>query len=401
MSGQSLRALLFFLGILAALTSLVRPPLMRAVALAMVEKGLDVRVSVNQTVPHGLLEGVHLHQLKVWCARAGDSHPPLFTASRLRVESGLMGTLLHPARPDSVACDFFHLRLDFDRLGKLLTFLPRIEGQNPHRPHIRLNDWRLTLGQAGRKDFQVAGKECLLQPEDHGYRLSAEFTDPRYGPWRVDGFLESHPSRLRLSLISDSARLHPDDLPGIPFIPEEVWQQVSLKGQAIIRVDLDIQPHATHHHVALNGKELDIAVPIAGIQAAAVSGHADVDGRVVLLRNLYGRVWGGGLALPESRLDFDNPIPVLTFRAEGENLRLADLIRQPWAQGFNGLNRMANLIRGTTSGQVVMAFTLQRPLPAVEINGSGEAGIRGGLQIQWKVKTEQGRVRFEPFFRAK
>lgn len=401
MSGQSLRALLLFLGILAASTGLVRPPLMRAVALAMAEKGLDVRVSVAQTVPHGLLEGVHLHHLKVWCARAGESLPPLFTASRLRVESGLMGTLLHPARPDSVACDSFHLRLDFDHPGKLLTFLPRMEGQNPHRPRIRLNDWRLTLGQTGRKDFQVKGRECLLLPQDHGYRLSTEFTDPRYGPWRVDGFMESHPSRLRLTLVSDSARLHPDDLPDIPFIPKEVWQQVSLRGTARVRVDLDIQPEATHHHVTLDGEELDIGIPIAGIQAGRVSGQADVDGRVILLRNLRGSGWGGGLALPESRLDFDKPIPVLTFRAEGENLRLADLMRQPWAQGFNGLTRMANLVRGTASGQVEMAFTLHRPLPAVDINGSGEAGIRGGLQIHWKVKTEQGRVRFEPFFRAK
>jgi hypothetical protein len=401
MPNRSLRALLLFLAAFGVTVAMVRPPLMRRVALRLVEKNLDVRVQTRQAVPHGLLEGMHLHNLEVRCTRAPATHPFLFTAGKLRVESGILGALLHPASPESIACERFKLRLDFDQGGKLLTFLPQVEAKTTHRPKIRLDDWELVLAQAGRAPFHVKGRSCLLEPTPHGHTLETRFTDERYGTWSVRGTMEGSPARLRLTLASEDARLTPTHLLEIPFIPREVWDQVELRGTGQAKLDLDITPGMTHHHLVLDGKELDIQVPIAGIQATGVSGRAEVDGRLVRLTDLQGRVWGGKLALPESLLDFDKPFPELTFRVMGEGLRLADLVGQPWAKGAGGLTRMATLLRGTASGQLAMAFTLTGPLPKVDIQGTGEAGIRGGPQVHWVVKTDRGRVRFEPVFKAK
>lgn len=401
MPSSSLRALLLFLAALAGTVAMVRPPLMRRIALLLVEKNLDVRVNTRQAVPHGLLEGMHLHNLEVRCSRAPESDPFLFTAGKLRVESGVLGAMLHPARPDAISCEQFSLRLDFNQAGKLLTFLPRVEAKTGHRPKIRLEDWELVLAQAGRAPFRLRGQECLLEPTPQGHIIETRFTDDRYGNWAVQGTMEGSPPRLRLTLTSGEARLDPAHLMEIPFIPREVWDQVSLRGTGQAKVDLDITPDLTRHHLILQGKELDIQVPIAGIQANGVSGRAEVNGRLVRLNDLQGRVWGGRLTLPESKLDFDKPFPELTFQVRGEDLRLADLVSQPWAQGAGGLTRMASLFRGAASGQLAMVFILTRPLPTLEIQGNGEAGIRGGPRVPWVVKTERGRVRFEPVFKAK
>ena len=401
MPGSSLRALLLFLLALAFTVAMVRPPLMRRVALYLVEKNLDVRLKTVTAVPHGLLEGMHLHNLEVRCSRAPDSSPSLFTAGKLKVESGMLGAMLHPARPDSIGCEGFTLRLDFDQAGKLLTFLPKVEAPTAHRPVIRLDDWELLLLQRGRHPFKIRGKDCLLVPQTQGYTFQTRFSDGRFGTWTVQGSMEGSPARLRLTLTSDRARLEPAHLPEIPFIPREVWDQVNLRGTGNVRLDLDISPDRTRHHLVLEGTDLDIQVPIAGIKANGVSGCAEVNGRVVKLTGLQGNAWGGRLALTESRLDFDKPFPELTFRVKGEDLRLADLVSQPWAKGAGGLTRMATLLRGSASGQLAMLFTLTRPSPIVQIQGGGEAGIRGGPQVPWVVKTEGGHVRFEPVFKPK
>ena len=62
---SSLTALFLFLGLLAITVAAVRPPLLRMVALYLVEKRFGVTIAVSSAVPHGLLEGIHLHQLQV------------------------------------------------------------------------------------------------------------------------------------------------------------------------------------------------------------------------------------------------------------------------------------------------------------------------------------------------
>ena len=393
---SSLTALVFFLGLLAITVAAVRPPLLRMVALYLVEKQFGVTIAVSSAVPHGLLEGIHLHQLQVRSAETLKNQAPLFTAEKLRVESGILGTFLQPSRPDLVSCDSMQLRLDFDSQGKLLTKLPKVTAAGGMGPRINIRDWQLVLAQRDRPDLVLGGLLCDLTPAGNGYIFRANLEDVRYGIWSVTGTMESQPPRLQLSLSSAKAFMNPKLLRDLPFVPSSVWSQVTLEGFGQVRLDLDIQPQATRHHLWLKASELDVNVPIAGIQAKKVSGYAEVAGRLIDLRHVKGECWGGQLVVPQSRLDFDKPFPVMTFHIGGDDLRLADLLRQQWAQGRPGLAKLALFAKGTAKGFLEMAITLTKPLPMVEVSGAGEAGLRGGIQIHWRVRTEGGRIHFEP-----
>lgn len=399
MPSKSHRALLLFLGLIALSVSIVRPPLLKRVALKLVEKRYGVRVGVGQATPHGLLEGVHLHSLQVWAEQARPDAVPLAKTRVLRVESGVLGVMVHPSRPEAVSCESLEIRLDFDEACHLTTALPKVSKQAGKGPRLEIHNWTLNLAQKGRPDFVIRGDYCALEPMTNGYRFRTTLNDPRFGLWEIAGQGESSPPRLQLALSSEEGKLAPLELRKIPFVPPEVWDQVVLNGSAKVLLNLDIQPERTTHHLNLTAKDLAVEVPIAGVVGTGVSGSAKVSGRRVTLEGIQGRCWGGSIGLTTGLVDFDKPVPELSFRITGDQVLLADILRQPWAKGRPGLAQLAAFARGKASGRVDLDILLKKPNPYFDAKGQGKAGLRVGLEMNWHLKSDQGRIHVEPGFK--
>ena len=56
-----------------------------------------------------------------------------------------------------------------------------------------------------------------------------------------------------------------DRLTSIPFVPEEVWKNVQLNGDAGVGLNLAIGPHhEVHHELIATPEALSVTVPEAG-----------------------------------------------------------------------------------------------------------------------------------------
>jgi hypothetical protein len=288
------------------------------------------------------------------------------------------------------------LALDFDSSSQLVPHLParglvprKRRGRSLPRnlPTIHVRQGRVTLRQAGRPDLLVTGVEATLCPENGRLVLTGTVADPDWGPWALDGQIDLSTGVVEGKLETKHIHLTRAHLAGLPFVPEEVWQQVQLEGDTSVSLRLRLDGKgAVGYHVALEPTHTRVHVSAIDLDADQASGKVIVCDGVVQLQDVRGRTAEGAIRTT-GHLDFRASPSLLNFAIGVEGVQLQRL-PEKWA--------IPRLIHGRLTGQADLAVTITNGEARTTGQGKGEVTLRGleGHPLRIKLHADGDGFRF-------
>src|SRR5262249_6259046 len=209
------------------------------------------------------------------------------------------------------------VELRFAEDGTLLTRLPKATSDTRAMPKLRLDKARLTIKQAGRehRPLVVNGGTAEFTYADGAFRFEGTCADSDWGQWTVRGSYDVAADSFRLVLPSDQAEVTADKLSLLPFVPDEVWEEVKIAG-GVTPVDLDLTTHGdapVKPRIVLKPEGMRLHVSSIDLDADQTSGEVLIEDFVVRLRGVKGRTAGGTIGR-EADLDFRGEVARLDFR---------------------------------------------------------------------------------------
>ena len=377
---KSCISLLWFLLALAGTTAIIRPPFLRSLILPAVASRLGIAIQLRQATGHGLLNGLHLHRLKV-----ASNQTPLDTflsVGTLRIQSG-RGTLWNP---DTVLLEDAILMLRFGKDGKLLTSLPDTSGESGKtRPKIEIRNGSLSLTDNNRTPWVLHGIDGTMVPVGSHYHLKARVNDPELGLWHADVTISGSPTCVSIQAHSNNARLHMPSLKRLPFIPPSTWQQVHLEGRAKATLTMKVTLATTTTQLKLTDPDIELKVPIVDLTCHLKEGRALIEPERITLDQLAGAAWGGELRATKATLEFPKNQSHLVFDLSGTNLDSREILKH------NG-NVGSFIPPGIKAGGQIhldVLLTGQRHW----LGGNGEGTVRSGIfLLPWSLSSYRGNL---------
>ena len=150
----------------------------------------------------------------------------------------------------------FSLKIHVGGDGKVLTTLPKKpegpegpEGSgNTSIPEINLRGGQVTIDQDGRPAFALHGVDLSVLPEGDQVKITGAVDDPVWSKWSLHGNMNQSTQTGSVAIGTEKLPLTMDRLTSIPFVPEEVWKNVQLNGDAGVGLNLAIGPHHEVHY---------------------------------------------------------------------------------------------------------------------------------------------------------
>jgi hypothetical protein len=304
-------------------------------------------------------------------------------------------SLMRDKSPDDIQLQGAHIRLRFDRDGRLLTKLPSKKGAAPAQlPLIHIENGELTFDRENRTPMVVRGVHAQIASSANGLTLTGTVHDPFWGDWKVRGDFNSSGSKGSLTLDTEKVDVTMTKLRSIAFVPLSVWDAVHVEGvtPAQVRLDMETQNDKTsvRYRVEISPRDAHVLVPRIDLDATQASGKAIVADEIVELDNVHGKTAGGSIST-SGKLNFHDEPTRLAFKAGVQDVLLRDLPRS-W--------RIPNSIDGKLTGSADLVVTINKG--KVQTSGSGEGVVRdakwGGFSITKPVRlalrSEKGRFRF-------
>jgi len=293
--------------------------------------------------------------------------------------------------PQRLTLSNVHLEVRFDKDGDLLTKLPRSVEGGGMPAEILIENGRLTLLQEGRSAFTLEGLKARVAGGE-AMKLTGTLEDPRYGTWDVSIDRDQKSGVARWHAATAKVHVTPAMLPGLPFVPLEVWKEVQVEGDTSAELTLLIDPGKKdwlHYQVRARPQNATGRIARIDLEVRQLTGHIEIDDYVVKLRDVKGQAADGSAHLGGD-LDFRTAPHRLTFHAKAEGL---DVGRLP--ASWN----LPRDIRGRLSGDANVQVTLKED--DFQVSGSGDGAINeatvAGLKadpIKLKLVTSKGRLRF-------
>jgi hypothetical protein len=338
------------------------------------------------------------HGLQIYEADGARPDVPWVSAEDVRADVSAVDLFADDAMPKEVTLGGANVELRFDQDGTLLTRLPKAADTSRGMPKLRLEDARLTIKQAGRerRPLVVTGVTADFSFSDGTFRFEGTCADTFWGQWTVRGSYDVDADVFRLALHSDRAEATDEKLKLLPFVPDEVWEEVRI-GEGVTPVDLVMSVHGDEpakYRVELKPQNTRVRVSSIDLDADQASGEVVVADAVVTLRNVIGRTAGGTIAT-EAVLDFRGDDSRLVF----SSIRMdkVELHRLPESWKLK-----ENQIRGRLSGEARLDV-LVKP-SGIDMTGSGqgvvsEASVRNlpiFTPIRLKLTAVKDKIRITP-----
>ncbi len=373
-------SLLWLLLTLTGTIAIIRPPFLRSLILPVVASRLGIAINLRQATGHGLLEGLHLHRLMV-----ASNQSPLdvfLSIGVLRVRSG-RGTLWNP---ETVLLEDAKLMLRFDADGNLLTSLPDPSGESSKiRPKIEIRNGSLSLTDSDRPPWVLHGIDGTMTPVGSHYHLKARVNDPEFGLWHADVMIFDSPTTISITAHSNSARLHMPSLKRLPFIPTSTWQQVHLEGRAKATLSMGITLATTTTQLRLSEPDLNLKVPIVGLNCHLKAGNALIEPTLIALDQLAGDAWGGEIRATKSTLEFLKNQSRFAFDLSGANLDSREILKP--------ISRTASFIPPGIKADGKIHLDVVLDGKHERLSGSGGGFMRSGiLLLPWSLSSQGDRL---------
>ncbi len=153
----------------------------------------------------------------------------------------LLDLITGQVSPKTIVLKGVSVTLTLDENGRILTPLPKPGGGNlpAGLPNIRIEDAAVTINQAGRAPFTMAGIRTTATNKDDSYDFSGEVADSHWGTWVAKGTLNLKEKAGSVEFDTADGRLEPELLRTIPFVPPSTWEHVSATGRSAATVRIE------------------------------------------------------------------------------------------------------------------------------------------------------------------
>lgn len=326
----------------------------------------------------------------------GSAETPsdLLRIGSLETDVTLGGLITGSVTPTVVTTKDVDLRLRLDEAGKILSSLPKPKGSGGGPvtlPTITLATTRIRIAQTGRPEFELAGVEGKLERDGDGYAITGSVDDPKWGKWRVAGRLGADPADGYVELTSDRATLSDPLLRSIPYVPPEVWANISASGETAATVKFTFKPGADLAYlVELRPLGASLTIPPADVTVTQVQGLIRIgDGKVQVTD---GKVsLANGTVAVSGVYDFAKPTSVIGVKLDAKGVDVRKLPAE-WGlpKEFEGLLR----------GSAELTLLIQ-PDGRLDPQGRGVGELESakflGLPAEVKMRLipKNGRYRFD------
>jgi translocation and assembly module TamB len=164
----------------------------------------------------------------------GD-HEPFLRVGQAAADLSVLRYLIGGRVPRRIDLRDAHLRLRFDRDGKLLTRLhgvsqPSAIGGGP-LPALDLRNASITIEQEGRPDFTLQGISLTLKRSE-GENLTGVIDDPAWKPIEMTGHVGST-GDFSITLSSKGLALTHAMLRSLPLVQPALWARIQLDGPSV------------------------------------------------------------------------------------------------------------------------------------------------------------------------
>ena len=268
-----------------------------------------------------------------------DGKDNLVRIGKLETDITLGGLLAGNATPTFVTAGEVDFLLRIDEQGNILSPFPKGSANpnaaKPTIPEVKINGGKVRIRQAGKPEFAVSGVTGHLRKEGDSYVLDGTIDDPAWGKWAIAGRLTADFSDGRVSLTSDKAELNDARLRTIPYVPNEVWDNLSTSGTTAAEVAFTFKPNTDlGYAVNLKPKKASLTVPAAKVTLTDVTGDIRIaDGKVTVTDGAVKLADGSGTVSGEyvffEKGGVNNtptaPVAVITVKADASGLDVTKL----------------------------------------------------------------------------
>ncbi|VTS07000.1 AsmA-like C-terminal region-containing protein [Tuwongella immobilis] len=357
----------------------------RQMASATLQKVLGTPVELDRV---GLgLGSVSLHNVRL--PQPANESASLVQIGTLSANLGLFD-LLSGAQPTVVtlANAQVHLRLNAD--GDLVSPLPELKPESDGAaagplPAIRLVDSRITIEQAGKPTFSVDHVSGDVTSADGRWVGQAAIADATWGAWAAKAeFADNGDGNVWLNT-EKSTHIDLAMLQSVPFIPNEVWKEVQIDGNAEAKIEFRIggTPKKLSYHVDVKPQGTAVSIPAIELKLADTQGDVVIDDAVVSLKGMTGKTASGEIRA-DGVLNFRDEPNVLKLRVSANGLEVRQL---PEAWGLP--KNLSGQLKGSTD-ELTLKLAPGKPM---ETSGSGVGIIENAMLGKIPVKRAEMRLR--------
>jgi hypothetical protein len=332
--------------------------------------------------------GSSLSNLEVLERDSSPGSPPWLTIGSLDADLTLPQLIRGNLSDGLVTLRDVHVILRFDRDGRLLTRLPAPSPKEPGAmPRVRLVEGTFTLCYEGRPDETFHNIAFELRHDGPMVLVSGAIDDPDWGPWTITASQPSPASPFALNLKTRKiVHVTPELLRRTPFVPANVWEQVTCEGDTPCEVALLFNPVSpVNYRVSLEPRNTKVFVRSIELRAEAAEGSLVIADNILTLENVRGKSANGELKL-RSIMDFTGLASIMKFSLEASLLNLTQL---PFRWGVPAL-------RGDLNGKAELVVT--SAVEGTTVKGQGEGSVKLPLllrPIKVKLIADGRRIGFQ------
>ncbi len=324
---------------------------------------------------------------------SAETPTDLLKIGSLETDITLGDLLTGTVAPTVVTTKDVELRLRIGEAGKILSTLPKLKdtGGGGTIPRINLASTRIRFQQTGRPEFDLSGVEGKLERDGDGYAITGTVDDPKWGQWRIAGRLAADPAEGFVELTSERATLSDPLLRSIPFIPNEVWANLTASGETAALVKFTFKPGAELGWlVELRPHAATLAITQADVTVTDVRGLIRIDDGKVQVSDGQVALASGTVAVA-GVYDFAKPTSVVSVKLDAKGVDIRHLPPQ-WG--------LPKDLEGKLRGSAELTLLIQ-PDGRIDPQGRGsgrldEAKFLGlPAEATMQLVPKNGRYRFD------
>jgi hypothetical protein len=243
--------------------------------------GVPVRVS---GVDIGLGRSTRIQNLHIFEDDAVRPDAPWVAAADVQADFSAVD-ILGDDLPKEVVLSGAHIELRFDKDGSLLTRLPKSTSSTQSMPKLRLENAQVTIKQDGRerRPLVATGVNADFTYADGAFRFEGQCTDSFWGEWTVKGSYDVGNDVFRLTLHTDRAAVSAERLALVPFVADEVWEEVRIaEGVTSEDLDLTVRGETVNYRIVLKPENTRVRISSIDLDAdrtanGTIGTEADLD----------------------------------------------------------------------------------------------------------------------------
>ncbi len=322
-----------------------------------------------------------------------EAQSDLIKIGSLEADVSLLNLLTSQVAPTSVRATNVEILLRLDADGKRLSTFPKFaKGDGAFRiPTIQLHNARIRVQFTGHPEFDFGRINGHLKRDGEAYVLAGDADEPKWGKWKITGKLNTNATEGQFQLQADDAVLSDALLRSIPYVPMEVWDQLSASGRTVATITLTFRPgHDLGYRVDLHPKKATLRFPSAEVSVTEVVGQILVEDGRVTVKDAVVQLADGSVSLGGS-CDFKMPDRVITAKliASGVNVT-----RLPQSWGLP--KQIEGKLRGNANLELHIGADGKmdpRGSGRGELDDAKFAGLNAKIEL--KLRGHDGRFRFE------